>query len=39
MTEIIFLEIKTGKSQQNHNEKMVQRTIQSKKVYYELMKL
>jgi predicted Holliday junction resolvase-like endonuclease len=37
--EIIFLEIKTGKSKQNNNEKMIQHTIESKKVYYELMRM
>lgn len=37
--EIIFLEIKTGSSRQNKNEKLIQQTVQSKKVYYELMRL
>ncbi len=39
LQEIIFLEVKTGKSSQNRNEKMVQNTIEKKKIYYELMRM
>jgi predicted Holliday junction resolvase-like endonuclease len=39
LREVIFLEIKTGSSQQNKNEKAIQAAIDRKKVYYELMRL
>ncbi|MDD2487110.1 MAG: Holliday junction resolvase-like protein [Candidatus Gracilibacteria bacterium] len=39
LEDIIFLEIKSGKSSQNKNEKMIQRIIAEKKVRYELMSI
>ncbi|UFX83040.1 Holliday junction resolvase-like protein [Candidatus Absconditicoccus praedator] len=39
LKKIVFLEIKTGKSQQNKNEKAIQQTIKNKNVEYELIKI
>jgi len=36
LREIVFLELKTGKSKQNANEKMIERVIREGKVRYEL---
>lgn len=37
LRDIIFLEVKTGKSQLNKNEKMIQHFLSTKKVRYELI--
>ena len=39
LKQIVFLEIKTGKSKQNNNEKQVEKIIRFKKVKYELKNL
>lgn len=39
LREIIFLEIKSGKSQLNKNERMIRDVLGSKKVRYELMRI
>ena len=39
LKQIVFLEIKTGKSKQNTNEKQVEKIIKFKKVKYELKNL
>jgi len=39
LKQIVFLEIKTGKSKQNNNEKQVEKIIKLKKVKYELKNL
>lgn len=36
LREVVFLELKTGKSKQNSNEKMIERVIREGKVRYEL---
>ena len=37
LRDIIFLEVKTGKSQLNKNEKMIQHFLSTQKVRYELI--
>ena len=39
LKQIVFLEIKTGKSNQNTNEKQIEKIINLKKIKYELKKL
>lgn len=39
LEEIIFLEVKSWKSQLNKNEKMIQRIISSKKIRYEILEI
>jgi len=39
LKQIVFLEIKTGKSKQNNNEKQVEEIIRLKKIKYELKNL
>lgn len=39
LREIIFLEIKSGQSQLNRNERMIKDALGSKKVRYELMRI
>lgn len=39
LEKIVFLEVKTGKSQQNNNEKQVQNCIDRKKVEYSIRRI
>jgi predicted Holliday junction resolvase-like endonuclease len=39
LRQIIFLEIKTGRSTQNRNERMIQQVINTKLVKYEVMRI
>jgi len=39
LRKIVFVEIKTGRSSQNRNERMIQSIIHSKQVSYELIKI
>lgn len=39
LKQIVFLEIKSGKSRQNKNERQIEKTIKKKKVKYETMRI
>lgn len=39
LRQIVFLEIKTGRSSQNRNERMIQQVINTKLVKYEVMRM
>lgn len=39
LNKVVFLEIKSGKSNLNKNEKSVKNTVNEKKVFYEIMRI